>query len=135
MALGAAIMSLMIATIGLTGGLVVIGVGVTVLVLLTIPGLIRVDKTALAPVGLDLLRGVPMLAVLPEHVIERLARTCELVTVRAGAQVFAEGDHGDRFYVIESGVAGVSKSGQPVAELAVGESFGEIALLATCRAL
>ena len=129
MALGAAIMSMMIATIGLTGGLVVIGVGVTVLVLLTIPGLIRVDKTALAPEGLDLLRGVPMLAVLPEHVIERLARTCELVTVRAGAQVFAEGDHGDRFYVIESGVARVSKSGQPVAELAVGESFGEIALL------
>ncbi len=129
MALGAAIMSMMIATIGLTGGLVIIGVGVTVLVILTIPGLIRVDKTALAPDGLDLLRGVPMLAVLPEHVIERLARTCELVTVRAGAQVFAEGDHGDRFYVIESGVALVSKSGQPVAELDEGQSFGEIALL------
>ena len=129
MALGAAIMSMMIATIGLTGGLVIIGVGVTVLVILTIPGLIRVDKTALAPDGLDLLRGVPMLAVLPEHVIERLARTCELVTVRAGAQVFAEGDHGDRFYVIESGVALVSKSGQPVAELDGGQSFGEIALL------
>lgn len=129
MALGAAIMSLMIATIGLRGGLVIIGVGVTVLVLLAIPGLVRVDKTALAPEGLDLLRGVPMLAVLPEHVIERLARTCELMTVGAGAQVFAEGDHGDKFYVIESGVALVSKSGQPVAELGGGQSFGEIALL------
>ena len=129
MALGAAIMSLMTATIGLRGGLVIIGVGVTVLVLLAIPGLVRVDKTALAPEGLDLLRGVPMLAVLPEHVIERLARTSELMTVGAGAQVFAEGDHGDKFFVIESGVALVSKSGQPVAELGGGQSFGEIALL------
>jgi CRP-like cAMP-binding protein len=49
--------------------------------------------------------------------------------VRAGASVFLEGDHGDRFYVIESGTAVVSKSGLPVAELGVGESFGEIALL------
>ncbi len=129
MAVGAALMSAMIATIGLSAGLVVIGVGVTLLVVLTIPGLIRVDKTALAPEGLDLLRGVPMIAVLPEHVIERLARTSELVTVGAGVQVFVEGDSGDRFYVIESGAALVSKSGQPVAELEGGESFGEIALL------
>ena len=129
MAIGAALMSVMIASIGLGAGLVVLGVAVTLLVLVTIPGLIRIDKTALAPEGLHLLRGVPMLAVLPEHVIERLARTCELVTVHAGAQVFAEGEHGDRFYVIESGTALVSKSGQPVAELGAGQSFGEIALL------
>ena len=108
----------------------------TALVVVTIPGLIRVDETALAPEGLDLLRGVPMLAVLPEHVIERLARSWESVTVRAGAHVFDEGDHGDRFYVIESGVAGVSKSGRSVAELEAGASFGEIApCCATCRAL
>ncbi len=129
MAIGAAIMPVMIATIGLRAGLVVIGVGVTLLVVLTIPGLVRVDETALAPEGLDLLRGVPMLAVLPEHVIERLARTSERVMVLAGSPVFAEGDHGDRFYVIESGVARVSKFGRPVADLDVGESFGEIALL------
>jgi MFS family permease len=129
MAIGAAIMPVMIATIGLRAGLVVIGVAVTLLVVLTIPGLVRVDKTALVPEGLDLLRGVPMLAVLPEHVIERLARTSERVMVLAGSPVFAAGDHGDRFYVIESGVARVSKFGQPVADLDVGESFGEIALL------
>ncbi len=129
MAIGAAVMPAIIATIGLTAGLVVLGVGVTLLVVMAIPGLGRVDKTALAPEGLDLLRGVPMLAVLPEHVIERLARSSERVMVLAGSPVFAEGDHGDRFYVIESGVARVSKSGQPVADLEVGESFGEIALL------
>jgi MFS family permease len=129
MAVGAAIMPVMIATIGLRWGLVVIGVAVTLVVVVTIPGLSRVDKTALAPDGLEVLRGVPMLAVLPEHVIERLARTSERVTVRAGTPVFAEGEHGDRFYVIESGVAQVSKSEQTVAELQDGQSFGEVALM------
>jgi MFS family permease len=129
MAIGAGLMPVMIATIGLRAGLVVIGVSVTLLVVVTIPGLKRVDKVALAPEGLDLLRGIPMLAVLPEHVLERLARTSERVKVRMGAPVFVEGDHGDRFYVIESGAALVSKLGLPVAELGVGESFGEIALL------
>jgi MFS family permease len=129
MAIGAAVMPVIIATVGLTAGLVMLGVGVTLLVVLAIPGLGRVDKTALAPEGLDLLRGVPMLAVLPEHVIERLARSSERVMVSAGSPVFAEGDHGDRFYMIESGVARVSKAATTVAELHVGESFGEIALL------
>jgi MFS family permease len=129
MALGAAIMPVMIATIGLRAGLVVIGVGITLVVLVAIPGLVRVDKMALAPEGLELLQGVPMLAVLPEHVIERLARTSTRVTVPAGESVFGQGDHGDLFYVIESGTASVSKAGRPVAELVAGDSFGEIALL------
>ncbi len=129
MALGAAMMPVMIATIGLRAGLVVIGVGITLVVLVAIPGLVHVDKTALAPEGLELLQGVPMLAVLPEHVIERLARTSTQVIVPAGASVFDQGDHGDLFYVIESGTARVSKAGRPVAELTAGDSFGEIALL------
>ncbi len=129
MALGAAMMPVMIATIGLRAGLVVIGVGVTLVVLVAIPGLVHVDKTALAPEGLELLQGVPMLAVLPEHVIERLARTSTRMMVPAGESVFGQGDHGDLFYVIESGTARVSKAGRPVAELAAGDSFGEIALL------
>ena len=129
MAIGAALMPVMIATIGLRSGLVVIGVGITVMVVLGIPALRRVDRTALAPEGLELLRGVPMLAVLPEHVIERLARISERVTIRGGTTVFHAGDHGDRFYVIESGHVRVSKAGQPVADIGTGDSFGEIALL------
>ena len=129
MAIGAALMPVMIATIGLRSGLVVIGVGITVMVVLGIPALRRVDRTTLAPEGLELLRGVPMLAVLPEHVIERLARISERVTIRGGTTVFHAGDHGDRFYVIESGHVRVSKAGQPVADIGTGDSFGEIALL------
>jgi MFS family permease len=129
MALGAAIMPVMIATIGLQAGLAVLAISVTLLVVVTIPGLVRVDRTALVPEGVDLLRGVAMLGVLPEHVIERLARFSERVMVPAGSAVFEQGDEGDRFYVIESGVARVTKSGRAVADLEVGESFGEVALI------
>jgi CRP-like cAMP-binding protein len=51
------------------------------------------------------------------------------MTVPAGTAVFAQGDEGDRFYVIELGVARVTKSGRAVADLGAGESFGEVALI------
>jgi CRP-like cAMP-binding protein len=70
-----------------------------------------------------------MLAVLPEHVIERLARTSAEVTIPAGRTVFEQGDEGDLFYIVVSGEVEVSKVGQPVARLGEGGSFGEIALL------
>ena len=129
MAIGAAMMPVLITTIGLRAGLVAIAVVVTALVLVALPGLDRVDKTALAPEALDLFRGVSMLAVLPEHVIERLARQSDVVSVPAGSAVFREGDVGDRFYIMESGEVEVSTAGRVLARRTVGDSFGEIALL------
>ena len=43
--------------------------------------------------------------------------------------VFHQGDHGDRFYVIEQGTVDVLIDDQSVNRLAQGESFGELALL------
>lgn len=129
MALGAAAMPVLINTVGLRTGLVVVAGVVTTVVVLSQPGLRRVDRVALAPEGLPALRGVPMLAVLPEHTIERLARTSAVVEVRAGVPVFEAGDHGDRFYIVEAGTAEVVIGGATVASLAEGDSFGEIALL------
>ncbi|MEN9645300.1 MAG: hypothetical protein RL238_1969 [Actinomycetota bacterium] len=129
MALGAAVMPLLISSVGLRTGLVVVAAVVTSVVLLSQRGLRRVDRVALAPEGLPALRGVPMLAVLPEHTIERLARTSAVVEVRGGTAVFEAGDHGDRFYIVEAGTAEVLVGGAPVASLTTGDSFGEIALL------
>ena len=129
MALGSLLMPLFINTIGLRGGLAVIGGSVTTLVLLGSAGLRRIDRESLAPVGLELFRSVPMFAVLPEQAIERLAQAAAKVSVSAGDVVFREGEPGDRFYVVESGRVDVTIRDEFVRPLGPGESFGEIALL------
>ena len=129
MALGALLMPILISTAGLRAGLLVIGASVSAVALLALPRLLSIDRTTLAPAGIDLLLGIPMLAPLPERIIERLARSLVTVELKAGETAVREGDEGDRFYIVESGTLSVSKVGEQVAELGAGESFGEIALL------
>lgn len=129
MGLGALLMPLLINTIGLRSGLGVLGAAVTFVVLLGIGGLRRIDHVALAPAGLELLRGVAILGLLQENVLERLARGSRTVMVPSGQVVFREGDGGDLFHVIESGTVDVTIRGSYVRTLSVGDSFGEIALL------
>jgi MFS family permease len=129
MALGALAMPLLITWIGIRSGLAVLGGSVAAVALLGFRALGRIDRTVLAPEGVELLRGVPILAALPPAVLEQLARSSMLVRVPAGHVVCAEGEHGDRFYVIESGNVDVTIRGEHVRSLAAGDSFGEIALL------
>ena len=129
MALGALLMPLLIGTVGLRTGLTVIGVATGVLVVAGIGGLNRVDRTVLAPEGLELLRAIAIFRPLPEPIIERLARALIPIDVAMGGVVITEGDVGDRFYAIESGTVAVSKEGRWVADLGPGDFFGEIALL------
>jgi hypothetical protein len=129
MALGSLSMPLLMHTIGLRTGLLVLGTSVTVLALLSIGALRRIDTIALAPDGLDLIRSVSLFAPLPERSIERLARVATVVKVPAGDVVVRQGDPGDLFYVIESGEAEVTVAGDLSMSLGPGGSFGEIALL------
>ena len=129
MALGALVMPLLIELVGLRTGLVIVGGAVTLAGLAGFAGLRRIDETALAPAGLDLVRGVPLLAVLPPPVQERLAHVLVPATFAAGEVVIREGDRGDRFWIIERGEAVVSIAGETVRQLRAGDSFGEIALL------
>ncbi len=129
MALGSLAMPLLINTIGLRWGLACIGLAVPLLVFVSARGLTAIDRVALAPEGLDLVRRVPMLAVLPESLVERLARTSTVFRVPVGARVFEQGDAGDRFYVIDEGTVDVVIDGAVVTALGHGESFGELALL------
>lgn len=129
MALGALVMPLMIATIGVRSGLLVLGVAITALALVGVPSLARIDRTVLAPPGVKVLRGIPMLEVLPQQTLERLARSLASMSVPTGGVVFREGDRGDRFWIIERGRVEVTQDGRTLRELGPGDSFGEIALL------
>ena len=78
---------------------------------------------------IEILRAVPMLAVLPAATIEQLAGGLDHAEFAPGQMVFAQGDAGDRFYVVESGCANVVRDGRVVNTLGRGTGFGEIALL------
>jgi CRP-like cAMP-binding protein len=78
---------------------------------------------------LELLRAIPMFALLPPLVLERLASLSVEVQVPAGSPVFTQGERGDRFYVIATGSAEVEIDGAEQRTLGPGDFFGEIALL------
>jgi CRP-like cAMP-binding protein len=80
-------------------------------------------------VAIDVLRRAPMLRALPAVTIEHLARHVEQVSIEPGAAVCVQGEHGDRFYVIESGEAEVLQDGVLLRTLSAGDFFGEIALI------
>lgn len=129
MALGSTLMPLLIKAVDLRWSLTILGLVVPTVVLVCTAGLRRIDKEALAPQGLEVVRSIPMFSVLPEHTMERLARTSVEFRVPAGASVFHQGDDGDRFYIIESGEVDVAIDGSVVNSMVAGQSFGEIALL------
>ena len=122
--LGAVLAPVLVDVVGPEAALIVTGAVLPVLALLSRPRLRALDARTAAPAATGLLRGVPMLAGLPEPVLERLAREAVSVAFPAGSVVLREGDVGDRFYVVERGeVAILGRHFGP------GEGFGEIALL------
>jgi len=122
--IGALVAPGLIALVGAEWALVVTGAVLPVLALLTRPRLRAIDREASAPEATELLRRVPLLAPLPESLLERLAREATPAHVPAGAPIVREGEIGDRFYVIRSGT--VSILGRTFGP---GDGFGEIALL------
>jgi CRP-like cAMP-binding protein len=76
-----------------------------------------------------ILRAHSLFAQLPAPVLEGLARELTPRTVRAGETVIAQGQVGDRFYLIGSGELDVSIDGAYVGTLHPGDGFGEVALL------
>jgi MFS family permease len=122
--LGGLAAPLLISVLGAKPTLVAAGVLLPVSTLLAGRRLAAIDRTTDAPARTTLLRGVPLLGVLPEQLLEFLASTSASLSLPAGATVVREGEVGDRFYVIESGeVEILGRTFGP------GASFGEIALL------
>jgi len=123
------LMPLLIGTVGIRWGLVVVGAGVATVTMLGMGGLRRIDRFAFAPPELALLRRVSLLSPLPEPILESLARALIRIEVAPGETFIREGDHGDLFYVVETGAVEVTKDGARVATLGPGDYVGEIALL------
>jgi hypothetical protein len=129
-ALGSLAAPLLVEVFGARGAFAVAGAFLPVVAVLASPRLRRLDDAAEVPADvLRLLLHVPLLAVLPPRVVERLARDAEAVSAGAEDVVVTEGERGERFYVIEQGRVGVTRGERPLRELGPGGWFGELALL------
>jgi cAMP-dependent protein kinase regulator len=81
------------------------------------------------PASVTELARVGLLATLPGETIGKLADRMRREEVAAGTMLLEEGRPGDRFFVLLSGVAGVSQSSLGERRvLRAGEYFGEVAL-------
>jgi cAMP-dependent protein kinase regulator len=81
------------------------------------------------PANVAELQRVGLLASLPGEVLGKLAERMERVEVASGTVLVREGEPGDRFFVLLSGLAAVSQSTLGERKvLRAGEYFGEVAL-------
>jgi MFS family permease len=129
MALGAAVMPVLVSWLGLRPALAGVGLGVAAVALVGLPRMRSLDRRLRRPAGLDLLEAIPMFAPLTPGVLESLANSLSRVSVAAGEVVLQEGADSDRFYVIESGLVEVTQEGAVLRREGPGEFFGEIGLL------
>jgi CRP-like cAMP-binding protein len=140
--IGALLAPALVALLGVRGALVVAGLPLPVVVTASWPRLRRADVAAEGRgATAALLHGIPALRGLDMASLEDVAARLHPQTAAAGADVVRQGEHGERFYVIESGEAEVLLDDYPIGRLGPGGGFGERALLrgsartATVRAL
>lgn len=128
--LGAIVAPLLLSLLGTRGALIAAGALLPILVIPAWPTLAAIDRTATVPVHrLELLQKVPIFEPLPAATLEQIATSLQELDVRAGDVVFHAGDHGDLFYVIDSGTVEVLTDSKAPVVLGHGDFFGEIALL------
>jgi CRP-like cAMP-binding protein len=82
----------------------------------------------------DQLAAIPLFDGLPDEQMKALARICLLRTYRKGQMIFAEGDEGSGFYIVQSGRIRIFKLSPESGKEQIfqifgpGESFGEVAV-------
>jgi MFS family permease len=128
--LGAIFAPLMINAVGIRWALILTGALLPLSAGLTWRRITALDADVVAPTKeIALLRTMPLFKPLPATTIDELALSLIPVHAAAGTEIVREGDHGDRFYVIESGEVDVSANGEHIGTMGAGDHFGEIALL------
>ena len=128
--IGAIVAPPLINWLGIRGALIATGAVLPVVTIPTFGLLARIDRTLRVPTAeLAQLRAIPMFAPLPAPTLEALALSMTRREVPAGETIFRQGDHGDRFYIVDSGEVEIEIDGREANVLGPGEHFGEIALL------
>ena len=127
---GAVLAPLLVAGLGVRVALVVTGACLPLAVLARWAALARLEAGRPVPERIFArMRQLPLLAPVPQGIVENLALGAIEVPVRAGQVVLREGDRGDRFYAIEEGSLEVTRRGSHCAVLEAGDFVGETALL------
>jgi MFS family permease len=127
--IGAIVTPLLIAAVGIRGALMITGVFLPILATLFRGRLSQLDEVPVPERELALLHGIDLFAPLPAPILESLARALIPVRLKAGEELFRQGDIGDRYYIVADGVVEILVDGQVVRETSPGGYFGEIALL------
>lgn len=131
LAVGAILVPILIAVVGLTGAALVFAALLPIVVAASWSRLTALDLRTFVPArALALLRLTRVFAGLPGPPLEAVARRAVWQSPAPGTAVITQGDAGDRYYVLGSGAVRVEQDGRFVRELvAAGDGFGEIALL------
>lgn len=128
--LGSLVSPALIEFLGLRPAIVAVGLLLPALALVSWRRLVDLDgRLAVRDEEIAVLRGTPMLALLPIPTIEHLARQLRRRTFAPSTILFEQGDPGHSFFVSTDGYADVIGDGVYVRTLGPGEGFGEIALM------
>jgi MFS family permease len=129
-AVGSLITPFAIDLLGIRGALIVLGLVAPALAGLAWQRLHAIDAAiAHRDKEIEVLNRVAMFRPLPMPAIDELALHLDRVDFAEGEDVVVQGEHGDRFYVIEDGEADVIGDSRLIRTLHRGDGFGEIALL------
>jgi hypothetical protein len=128
--LGTLLAPLLVRSLGIRGALLATGALLPLLVAALWPRLRELDRGGEAGSGLvSLLASIPIFAPVSEPAREQLALRLRAEAFEPGETVFAQGDHGDGFYIVQAGEVDVLVDGDHVGTLGADGYFGEIALL------
>lgn len=129
-AAGSLLAPIIVSLLGLQAALVATGLLLPVLALVTSRVVRRADDSAVVPHRqVALIRGIPMFAPLPLTALEQLAGGMVPMRFAPGDSIIRQGEAGDAYFLIASGVVEVLRDERRIALLRDGDGFGEIALL------
>ena len=127
---GSLVAPITVSLLGLQATILLTGMLLPILALITSRVVGRAESSAVVPHRqMALLRGVPMFAPLPLTALEQLAGGLVPMRFTPGQSIIRQGEAGDDYFVIASGVAEVLREERGVSLLRDGDGFGEIALL------